>query len=108
MKTSEFKANLRVTIFPESAGKSKFWVAQCLDYDLVAQGETVEKAQQSFVRVLRSHVYLALENGEIPFACINTKQTKPTKRTKVSASRVLEGVQIEFGKMNRLKTVQAV
>jgi hypothetical protein len=111
MKTSKIKAKLKVTLFPDSAGKSKLWVAQCLDYDLVAQGETIEKAQQSFIRVLKGHVHLSLLNGEVPFDCIDTKPTKIGgigKRSKISPSRILEGVQVAFGKMDRLKTVQAV
>jgi hypothetical protein len=109
MKAGEkTKSQLRVTLFPDSAGKSKMWVAQCLDYDLIAQGATPEQAQQSFMRVLRSHVCLALANGETPFECIVTKAKKQARRTSVSASRVLESVRVAFGTMDRVRTVAAV
>lgn len=59
---------LRVVLIPERAGGRAGYVAKCLDFELVAQGKTIQAAQESFVRVLRSHIALADEAGEPAFA----------------------------------------
>jgi len=40
-----------------------FWVAQCLEYDIVAQGKTQKEAQEAFERVFVSNIIINLEAG---------------------------------------------
>ena len=70
MKKEKQESKIRVVLFPESAGKHSAWVAQCLDYDLVAQGETPEAAQASFQRIMLSHVAISLQHKHTPFLSI--------------------------------------
>jgi hypothetical protein len=63
---------LDLVIMRESTGDGKeMWVAQCLQYDITAQAETIEKLQCRFERILTGTIILALENEEEPFANLN-------------------------------------
>src|SRR5262245_31254995 len=42
------------------------WVAQCLDYDRVAQGYGIKKAKQAFALTLTYQVKLDIERGRKP------------------------------------------
>lgn len=55
---------LRVLFFK----RTYFWVAQCLEYDIVAQGKTIKEAQESFERVFVSNICINLENGIVPLS----------------------------------------
>ena len=50
--------NLRVIVFDEARD---VWIAQCIDIDYVASGETAEKAKQNFERGLLMSIKLNLE-----------------------------------------------
>lgn len=84
MQTS--KLSITVALREETAGNAKGWVAQCLDYNLVAQGNSMEAAKLSFERVLRSHLILCEKRGEIPL--LGARQTKTTTKAKLNASRL--------------------
>src|SRR5688572_7975980 len=111
MKKLEKRAEIRVVLFPESAGKHTSWVAQCLDYDLVAQGPTPEAAQVSFQRVMYSHVALSLLHRESPFlsiAKIVPEKPKQKMRSELTPSRFLKGVQVAFSRLSHPESVSAV
>ena len=55
---------MRVLILKEEA----VFVAQCLEYDITAQGQTVVEAQDAFVRVFAAQIAVALRHGEEPLA----------------------------------------
>lgn len=44
------------------------WVAQCIEYDLAAQAESLPAVLDEFDRVLQARVSIALERGLDPFA----------------------------------------
>lgn len=43
------------------------WVAQCLEFDIAAQGKTLQDAQKAFERVLMSQVMLDVYHQRPPF-----------------------------------------
>jgi hypothetical protein len=61
---SETKHRINILIFQEAGG----WVAQCLQYDVAAQAETVPDLFREILRALASHVTLNIERGRAPFA----------------------------------------
>ena len=58
---------LNVVIFPQSCGDSQVWVAQCINKDFAAQGNTLEEAKENFTGTIMSHFALCAQFGEIPF-----------------------------------------
>lgn len=38
------------------------WVAQCLEYDIVAQGSTIDEVQNSWTHMFLGHIALSEEN----------------------------------------------
>jgi predicted RNase H-like HicB family nuclease len=57
---------LNVMLFPQGCGSEMVWVAQCVTHDFAAQGKTITQAQENFSNTLRTHVILAVQNGEKP------------------------------------------
>jgi hypothetical protein len=55
-------------ILKEPAGGSQKWVAQCLQYDIVAQANTLDELQHVFARLVATNVILALERGMEPLS----------------------------------------
>ena len=56
--------NLRVVLIREE----NLWVAQCLEFDIAAQGATIIEAQSSFVRTFVGQALLDVAAGKRPFA----------------------------------------
>src|SRR5262249_29907877 len=50
--------------------ENRSWVAQCVDYDIAAQGETVRAAMSAFHRTLKAQVMLDIERGREPLKAI--------------------------------------
>jgi len=42
------------------------WVAQCLDYDIAAQGKTINKAVDALTRTFAGQVVLDIQHGKKP------------------------------------------
>lgn len=57
--------NFRLNILLLKEGDGK-WTAQCLERDITAQGETIDKALFEFQRTLISEVAIAESAGEEP------------------------------------------
>ena len=55
----DFPKKLRVLLLQES----DWFVAQCLEYDIAAQGKTVKDALYEFTRTLVGHLILTIEDG---------------------------------------------
>ena len=55
------KLNLRFVVFQEIS-----WVAQCLDYDIAAQGHTKARAMESLERTILGQIHLDIEDGKEP------------------------------------------
>lgn len=47
---------------------SSCWVAQCLEYDIVAQGRTLFDAQESFKRAFLTNIIVNVKNGIKPLS----------------------------------------
>lgn len=58
--------NTRVLIFRD--GSHNQWAAQCLEYDIAAQGESLEDVMNRFERTFVGNIVLALESDEEPLA----------------------------------------
>jgi hypothetical protein len=56
--------NYRVVIFQE---KSR-WIAQCLEYDVASDGETILDAIDMFIFAMKGNAELAIKNGDVPFS----------------------------------------
>lgn len=56
--------NLRVLLFQED----KTWVAQCLEWDIAAQGKTLDDALNSFEQTFVGQIVLDIEGGRKPLA----------------------------------------
>lgn len=61
---SSSAVSLRVLVLRDGP----WWVAQCLEHDLVAQATTLPELELRFHRVIVGTIALALERGEEPFA----------------------------------------
>ena len=55
---------MRVLLLKENAT----WVAQCLEYDIAAQGPTIALAKEAFVYAFASQIAVALHHKEDPLA----------------------------------------
>ena len=57
---------LSVVVFKENKG----YVAQCLEFDIAAQGTTEKKAMESIVKIISGQIKLDVKYGKEPFAGI--------------------------------------
>jgi hypothetical protein len=55
---------LRVVVFRGN----HYWVAQCLDINLAAQGPDLEQLAERFANTLKAHITISRERGVEPFA----------------------------------------
>jgi hypothetical protein len=62
---SEIK--LDVLVMQEKANGESYWVAQCLQHDIVAQAKTLHELKQCLSNVLASHIILSLQKEMKPF-----------------------------------------
>lgn len=53
------KKRIRVILFQEEGE----WVAQCLEYDIAAQGSTIDEAQNGWSHTFKGYIALSEENG---------------------------------------------
>src|SRR5436189_4902715 len=61
---------IRVLLFEEEVGNCKLWVAQGLEYDIVAQGKTIEAARTAFERTFMTQVCIDIEHERKPFQSV--------------------------------------
>jgi hypothetical protein len=59
---------LRVLLRRESDREQEQWVAQCLEYDIAAQGRSLSEVKSRFERTVMGNVVLSLRHDEFPFA----------------------------------------
>ena len=62
---SEYKID--AILFERDHGE---WVAQCLQYDIGAQAESLAELAYELQRSLVGHIVIAIENGLEPFECL--------------------------------------
>jgi len=58
--------SIRVIICKEN----NVYIAQCLEYDIAAHGQTPEQAQRAFGELLIRHMIVARELQRAPFECL--------------------------------------
>jgi hypothetical protein len=66
MQPTELK--FKVLIYREYDDSARIYIGQCLNYDLVAQGESVLAVLNSLERVIKTQIALSVESGIEPFS----------------------------------------
>lgn len=89
METTITRLDFKVLIYRDRVG----YIAQCLNYDLVTEGETVLDVLNSFVQVIKTHISLCLRNGNEPFADF---EPAPDKFWKMYDASVTEQTAFSF------------
>lgn len=59
---SSIPATIHVVVFPEG----DYLIAQCLEYDIAAQGKTIEKLEQAFMHQFVGQMEVDLQHGVVP------------------------------------------
>lgn len=109
-KTTRMKQTfpIRVALFPEKADRFSGWVAQCLDFSLVAQGTTAEEAQENFQRTLRGHIALALHRGIDPFIPCTTAVPVVAHAAKKAPTVDMGKLRVCYSRLGTPHTVSAM
>src|SRR5262245_36307295 len=58
---------VRVLLTPEAHADGVLWVAQCLEYDIAAQGRNIQAAQRAIIRALEDQANRDVADGRVPF-----------------------------------------
>ncbi|HXM94159.1 MAG TPA: hypothetical protein VOA64_07890 [Candidatus Dormibacteraeota bacterium] len=66
IKQSRVNLNLTILFLQDH----EYWVAQCLEYDVTAQGKSIEEAKLAFERTFVGQVLLDASQGKEPLAGI--------------------------------------
>jgi len=64
----DFRFKLSILLLREADG----WVAQCLDYDITAQGQTIAAAKEAFARTFAGQVVVDVQRGVEPLTGFNS------------------------------------
>lgn len=64
-QTIEHLFVLRVLIFQQNDG---LWAAQCIDHDIVAQGNTIREAKRAFEQTIVGQILFDIKNHKEPLA----------------------------------------
>lgn len=67
-ETPSASLHLDVLVRRENNGLKELWVAQCLQYDIVTQAETLEGLRDRFSKVVTGTLILSLIHEDEPFA----------------------------------------
>lgn len=59
------RCRLRILVFPET---HRTWIARGLDYDLSAEGRTIEAAVDTLLRIVRAHIAFDLRHHREPLS----------------------------------------
>jgi hypothetical protein len=78
---------LNVLFFKEK----DMWIAQCLQFDVTAQGETIPKARKSFERVLLAQIISDLEEKRAPLSTVPSAPAKFWHQYRSKAATTLAG-----------------
>lgn len=63
----EMKMDIRMVVFPDDNA----WVAQCLEYDIGAQGDSVEEVTARFEAALMANILESIKRTGEPFGGID-------------------------------------
>lgn len=93
-----------VLIIEEAAGDKAYWVAQCLQYDIAVQADSLPELKDAFHSVLAGNVLLALERGLNPLADFKPAPEKYWKQYREARESIL-GLPIEVPQDRIPKTI---
>ncbi len=65
MQNQEHVFVLRVLLIRQEDG---LWAAQCIDHDIVAQGNSIGEAKRAFERTVMGQILFDFKNGQRPLA----------------------------------------
>ena len=82
--------------------EGEWWVAQCLEHDLVGLARTLEELPDELRRQLRTQVEISLEAGVEPFACLPAAPARYWKMYEAAEVRVQSSTSGETGWTGRL------
>jgi hypothetical protein len=82
--------------------EGEWWVAQCLEHDLVGLAQTLEELPDELRRQLRNQVEMSLEAGVEPFACLPAAPARYWKMYEVAEDRVQSSPSGDTGWTGRL------
>ena len=74
MSFDSFK--ISAIVYPESDGERRVWIAQCLEYDIVSQGETIEKVMNRLARDIAATICVSDQEGKKAFEGISEAPRK--------------------------------
>ena len=80
--------SFHVLLFQEAAQQEIKWVAQCVNYDLAAQGTSIDDALSSFEKIIIGQMMLDIESNKKPFE--DMSETPKELKNKFNEARVLE------------------
>ena len=63
-KMSKIGKTFRVLVYREG----RYWIAQCIDYDIAAYARNLHKLPEKFFETVARHIILAVEYQREPFA----------------------------------------
>ena len=67
MSSKEFCVNVRVLLCQDRDGDNHVgWVAQCLEYDIAAQGQTIDVVKKRFRHTLIGQILVDIKHGKEP------------------------------------------
>ncbi len=66
MEQEQSEIAFSVLIFQEHALNASGWVAQCLDYDIVSQGDTISEVKQRLARTVIGQICVDISRGRDP------------------------------------------
>ena len=61
---------LSVVLIKEHYEQKTLWVAQCLDYDVAAQGETIQEAKEAFGVAFSAQLAVYIDDNQNPLEMI--------------------------------------
>jgi hypothetical protein len=64
---AEKTITVRVLLCPEAHADGVLWVAQCLEYDIAAQGRSISAAHQAILQALNDQAKRDAAEGREPF-----------------------------------------
>lgn len=82
--------------------EDEWWVAQCLEHDLVGLSRTLDELPEELRRQLRAQIEISLEAGVEPFANLPKAPARYWKMYEAAESRVRSSSADEAGWTGRL------
>ena len=66
MEKQSYSFRVSILLCKEGSGEDSGWVAQCLEYDITAQGKTIQDAKKAFGKTFVGQILVDLKHGKAP------------------------------------------